>query len=84
MVEVDKHVNKYQRAKVKIQEEYEILKSKSGGKSYLIRSRHVLWDIIVDINKIWNYIVIMDEENSLEKRVEKDIEVVFQKLGNKP
>ena len=43
-----------------------MLKSKSGGKSYLIGAKHVLWDkIIVEINKIWNYLVIMDEENSI-------------------
>jgi hypothetical protein len=85
IAERDKQLKIYQQAKAKIQEDYELLKTKLGGKFYLIGARHLLWDKIVEeITKIWDYIIIMDEESGLARKVDKDIKVAFQELGNRP
>jgi hypothetical protein len=51
----------------------------------LIGARRFLWDKIVkQITKIWDYIIMMDEESGLERKVDKKIHVYFQELGNIP
>ena len=45
----------------------------------------MLWNKITEeITKIWDYIIIMDEEFGLARKVDKDIKVAFWELGNKP
>jgi hypothetical protein len=54
------------------------LKTKLGGKSYLIGAVHFLWDKIAKENtKIWDYIIIVDEESGLARKVDIDVKVEF-------
>ena len=78
IVERDKEVKIYQQAKAKLWEDYEFLKNKLGGKSYLIGDILFLWDKIPNkITKNWDYIIIMDEEFGLSRKVEKYVKYSF-------
>jgi hypothetical protein len=74
-----------QGSKEKLQEEYDTLKNKLSGKSYLMGARHIVWDKIIEqVNKMWKCFIIMEEEASLVKKVEIDITKAEKELGDKP
>jgi hypothetical protein len=61
------------------------LKGKFFGKSYLVGARNLIWDKIIEqINKMWKRFIIIEEEASLVRKVEKEVETVEQEIGNKP
>jgi hypothetical protein len=73
--EKEKKLKKVQGGKAKLQEEYDTLKGKISGNSHLMGERHLIWDKIIDqINKMWKIFIIMEEEASLVRKVEKEVE----------
>jgi hypothetical protein len=85
MNDKDKTITQYQRTKSKLQEDFDLLKNKLVGKSYLIGARHLIWDqIITKVTRIWDYFKLMDEESTLVKKADKDIQQAFHDLGNSP
>jgi len=62
-----------------------MLKNKVSGKSYLMGVGHLIWDKIIEqISRTWRSFIIMKEEASLVRKVEKYVEDDLQELGNKP
>jgi hypothetical protein len=48
-------------------------------------ARHIIWDKSMEqVNRMWKCFIIMEEEASLVKKVEKYIVKVEQELGDKP
>jgi hypothetical protein len=73
--EKENKLKKVQGGKAKLQEEYDTLKGKISGNSHLMGERHLIWDKIIDqINKMWKIFIIMEEEASLVRKVEKEVE----------
>jgi hypothetical protein len=57
-----------------LQEDYDTLKNKIYGKTYLMGACHIIWDKIMEqVNNMWKLFIIMEEEVNIVKKVEKYI-----------
>lgn len=55
------------------------------GKNFLIVDKHVLWDeIIREIPKFWNHLVVLQDEEILFGQTQNAINKLGNELGDKP
>jgi hypothetical protein len=61
----------------------EQLQNKLSGKPYLIGARHLIWDqIITEINKIWDYFKIIEEEVYMTDEARSSHTTSISRIGN--